>query len=222
MYHPGVTFNPYAPPDDSQQNADEGSDAIAGPAQEWTIEEVLRLGWDRVKADWPVLVFAPLLAMGVGQVMGMGGGQIVQRMHLSPLSKEALGINFGVSFLAMFVHTYFLGGLLRIMLRAARGESRLSKCGFAGECIRLRRFNPATVAVSERERNGKAGNEGRLTPVIDTPHTAACCHIRDRIGTCHPDACLSSIALGSGKLLVEGRCLGRECPWNRHIDPRWH
>jgi len=96
------------------------------------------------------------------------------------------------------------------------------KCGFAGECIRLRRFNPATVAVSERERNGKAGNEGRLTPVIDTPHTAACCHIRDRIGTCHPDACLSSIALGSGKLLVEGRCLGRECPWHRLIDPRWH
>lgn len=139
MYHRGVTFNPYAPPDDnSQQNAEEGSDAIAGPAQEWTIEEVLRLGWDRVKADWPVLIFAPLLAMGVGQVMGMGGGQIAQRMHISPLSWEALGINFGVSFLAMFVHTYFQGGLLRIMLRAARGQTASFGLLFSGGSVYLK------------------------------------------------------------------------------------
>ena len=122
------------------------------------------------------------------------------RANKAPMTRSAIAAAIGTE-------TKNLAGTLRTL---------------AGECIRLRRFNPATVAVSERERNGKAGNEGRLTPVIDTPHTAACCHIRHRIGTCHPDARLSSIALGSGKLLVEGRCLGRECPWHRLIDPRWH
>ena len=56
------------------------------------------------------------------------------------------GINTGTRFLPSAPPT----------ARAARGEPRLSKCGFAGECIRLRRFNPAMrVAQKAIDHNGR-------------------------------------------------------------------
>jgi len=133
-----VTFNPYAPPDDTHQSAAEGGGGFAGAPQEWGVEEILRLGWDRVKADWPVLIFAPLLAFAPGQFMGMASSRIVQRMGMAPLSKEAFAVSFGIGFLTMFVQTYFQGGLLRIMLRAARGQSASFGELFAGGSVYLK------------------------------------------------------------------------------------
>lgn len=123
MYHRRVTFNPYAPPDENNQSAEAGPGVIAGAPQPWDIEEVLRLAWDRVKADWTVLVFAPLLAGGLGQFLGMSSSTIAQRMGYPPVSYQAVGVSMGIGFLSMFVTTYFYGGLMRMMVRAARGQT---------------------------------------------------------------------------------------------------
>ena len=117
-----MTFNPYAPPDDNFfNNAGPPPPAQGGP-QPWEIEEVIRLAWDRYKSDWITIQFGSLLAMAPAQILGLFSNSIVQRIGLQPLSWQFFAVSFGVGLLGNFVTAYFQAGLLRIMLRAARGQ----------------------------------------------------------------------------------------------------
>lgn len=117
-----MTFNPYAPPQTNPENDAFSLDTPAGAPRDWGVEEVLREAWDRVKADWTTLIFAPLLVSGLMQLLGMIPSRVVQSMGMSPLSKEAMLVSFLSGFLLLFPQTYFQAGLLRLMLDAARGR----------------------------------------------------------------------------------------------------
>ncbi|MFO0593604.1 MAG: hypothetical protein U0441_39045 [Polyangiaceae bacterium] len=117
-----MTYNPYAPPDDNFFNNAGGPQPVQGAPQGWEIEEVIRLAWDRYKADWITIQFGSLLAAAPAQLLGLFSNGIVQRLHYQPFSKEFWGISIGIGLLGNFITAYFQAGLLRMMLRAARGQ----------------------------------------------------------------------------------------------------
>jgi hypothetical protein len=117
-----MTFNPYAPPVEGPL----GPAALppAGAPQDWGASEVIGLGWERMKADWPTLIFAPM----VGQMLAGIPGQIPQVLAQPAMTGD-------VSVVAVVIVTLIAGllgiaagafvavGVTRIYLSAARGRT---------------------------------------------------------------------------------------------------
>src|SRR5262245_6487999 len=72
-----MEYNPYAAPTVEDPLLSPGA-AGDGAPQPWEVGEVLGLGWEAVKRDWPVLVFAPFLAMVIASIPSMVLAMCVQ------------------------------------------------------------------------------------------------------------------------------------------------
>jgi hypothetical protein len=116
-----VNYNPYAPP---QVAVQQSAPMLAGTGQPqpWEIGEVLSAAFEAFKANWVVLVLAPIVF-----------GLFVLPVFVPIIVLVATGtieINSGEYFatygatvtVAIFVESFFLVGLYRIGLAAARGE----------------------------------------------------------------------------------------------------
>jgi uncharacterized membrane protein len=116
-----MEYNPYAAPtvEDPLQSQRAAGD---GAPQPWEVGEVLGLGWEAVKRDWPVLVFAPFLAMVIASIPSVVLAMCVQAGVVELYSTEYFIAYAGVYIVSDSMQVFFLVGLLRIFCEAARGR----------------------------------------------------------------------------------------------------
>lgn len=115
-------MNPYAPPVDSGP-VPQG--VGGGMPEPWTLGEVLSHGLERLKTDWPVLIFAPM----VGQFIANIPSWVLQALAfptvaiVEPQSGVYWFLYACVMLFAIVVGAFFNVGLTRIILDSARGNS---------------------------------------------------------------------------------------------------
>jgi len=111
-------YNPYAAPSPAAQQQMGAPQAGAGAPQPWEIGEVLGLGFEAVKKDWVVLVFAPIV---VGFMLMLPYGAALYMFGWGGIIGTILGAIFALVTLAL--GAFVAPGLIKIHLAAARGES---------------------------------------------------------------------------------------------------
>ncbi|HZO12978.1 MAG TPA: hypothetical protein VFB62_06960 [Polyangiaceae bacterium] len=115
-----MDYNPYAAPTVDDRHLTPGAPG-AGAPQPWEVGEVLGLGWEAVKRDWPVLVFGPFLALFIGNIPGTIFGMVVQLGLVEQFSATYWLIELPVMLLGMAIQSFFMVGMLRMFCTAARG-----------------------------------------------------------------------------------------------------
>jgi hypothetical protein len=117
-----MNFNPYAPP-----AADPlGPAALppTGAAQDWGASEVIGLGWERMKADWPTLIFAPMVGQMIAGIPGQIPQVLAQPAMTGDVSVTAVVIVSVIAVLIGIAAGAFVAvGVTRIYLSAARGRA---------------------------------------------------------------------------------------------------
>jgi len=118
-----MNYNPYAPP---QANPPGGSGPMvyrgAGP-QPWEIGEVLSAAFAAFKPNWVVLIFAPAVAYFIAFVPAMictmpGALRIVHHNSAADVGLRLIG-----EVITLVVLSFFIPGVLRILLGVARGRT---------------------------------------------------------------------------------------------------
>ena len=116
-----MNYNPYAAPTADARPGFAGPGALGAP-QPWSPTEVLGLGWEAVKRDFPVLVFAPFMAMVIGQIpAAVNSGLVASGAISDPM--VVLAVNGVFTLFGVIIGMFFQVGLIRIYVSAARGES---------------------------------------------------------------------------------------------------
>lgn len=115
-----MNYNPYAAPAGDALRARFSGEP--GAPQPWGVGEVIDAGWEAVKRDWPVLVFAPLVAMIISEIPSAIYGALVAAGMLHDVVTYTIA-NIAFTLLGFLVSWFFLVGQLRIFSAAARGES---------------------------------------------------------------------------------------------------
>ena len=112
--------NPYAPP--ASEYIASGATAMGSP-QPWDIGEVLQMGWDITKANWPLLVTAMLISQFAPHVVAQLPTvlQVLGVLEPDPVLDGALA--GGSILIALVSNAFFLPGQLRIFLALSRGQS---------------------------------------------------------------------------------------------------
>ncbi len=109
--------NPYAPPVAAGVAPTQAS---AGAAQPWEIGEVISQGVELTKRHWPVLIFAPLVAQIIPAVVGV----IFQTIGVQVIGGTGGSIvALTGSLVQNLMSIFFMVGLTRIFVAAARGEA---------------------------------------------------------------------------------------------------
>jgi hypothetical protein len=116
-----MEYNPYAAPNVDDMRPDPGA-GRAGAPQPWEVGEVLGLGWEAVKRDWPVLVFAPFLAFVIGSIPGAIFTLLERAGVIVQLTATWWALYAGVTLVGLVIQSFFAVGMLRIFLIAARGQ----------------------------------------------------------------------------------------------------
>jgi hypothetical protein len=117
-------YNPYSAPQAGTPSPVGPDGAWApGQPQPWTAGEVLSLAWDRVKAHWGVLVGAQFILLIIGSVPGVITNVIMITAHVTQWSPEHFGLLGGNYLVSLVVQSFFLPGMLRMVLDAARGRA---------------------------------------------------------------------------------------------------
>jgi uncharacterized membrane protein len=116
----GQPFNPYAAPQAAPQ-------VVATPAwgqpMDWEPGEVLKLAWDRFGRYAFVLIVGYLIDLVVTQ--GVSQGPVLALKLASPhdaASPEVAAASFACGIVGMVIGAFFMVGLLRVCLDAARGR----------------------------------------------------------------------------------------------------
>src|SRR5262245_31747350 len=113
-----MDYNPYAAPTVDDQLLGPGA-AGAGAPQPWEVGEVLGLGWEAVKRDWPVLVFAPFLSGILSGIPGIILNIVVQVGIIQQFTATYWTVYALVTLLDTAIQSFFTVGLLRIYCSAA-------------------------------------------------------------------------------------------------------
>jgi hypothetical protein len=116
-----MEYNPYAAPTVEDPRLESGA-MRTGVPQPWEVGEVLGLGWEAVKRDWPVLVFAPFLAFVIGSIPSGIFTLIVRTGTIVEFSATYWTIYPCVTLIGMAIQSFFGVGMLRIFCTAARGQ----------------------------------------------------------------------------------------------------
>lgn len=112
--------NPYAPP--TSEYISPGVTGTGSP-QPWDIGEVLQLGWDITKNNWPLLVTAMLISWFAPQAIVQIPNTIQFLGLVEPdPTLEAL-LAGGSVMVGVASNAFFLPGQLRIYLALSRGQS---------------------------------------------------------------------------------------------------
>lgn len=112
--------NPYAAP--TAHTTQEGSPAQLEEPQDWTISEVINVGWKAVGKDPLVLIGSMLLPMLIQQGFSLITGLFVPAMDPTDPAAGILGTLIVFPF-SMALSAFFAVGQLRIALAAARDEA---------------------------------------------------------------------------------------------------
>lgn len=106
-----------------------------GPAQAWSVDEVVRQAWEIVKQHWVALIFGPL----IGSILGAIPGQILQGIGRASNDRDTIFLMTVLSALiGMFVQTFFTAGMIKLALTAARSGSPQISEVFSGGSAYLR------------------------------------------------------------------------------------
>jgi uncharacterized membrane protein len=92
-----------------------------GDPQAWEVGEVIGKGWESVKRDWAVLVFAPLLAGFIGNIPSTALQGMVAAGVLQEGTTEYFAVYVPVNLIGFVISTFFLAGQLKIFCAVARG-----------------------------------------------------------------------------------------------------
>jgi hypothetical protein len=112
-------YNPYAPPQTVPQVA---ASRAAGQPMDWEPGEMLKLAWDRFGRYWFVLVVGYVLEFVITQGISQGPVLAV-RLGAFGEQNALAAIVPGISgIVGMVIGAFFMVGLLRVCLDAARGK----------------------------------------------------------------------------------------------------
>jgi uncharacterized membrane protein len=115
-----VNYNPYAPPQAAAQMP--MAQVGVGQPQPWEIGEVLSAAFEAFKANWVVLVFAPLLVGLLVTPALLPMIILVATGAIEINSGEYYGVYSLTMLVIMVLASFFYVGLFRMSLAAARGE----------------------------------------------------------------------------------------------------
>lgn len=112
-------FNPYAAP--SAASADVSVPVGYGQPLPWTPSEVVSAAWKRFNTSWLVLIGAYVVSAILGNVISYGVQITIVVAHLD---KTTLGsvLSLGGTLLSVCTFSFFLVGLWRLFLDAARNR----------------------------------------------------------------------------------------------------
>jgi hypothetical protein len=125
-----MQYNPYAPPQAAPppQFGPVGGGQNAGP-QPWSVGEALGVGWDALKVHGVTLVLTYVVAGLPGFAINQVANQITKG-YQDPSDPMAVfqepgfwAVTFGFSIPTMIIAAFFQGGLIKIWLAAARGQT---------------------------------------------------------------------------------------------------
>jgi hypothetical protein len=134
--------NPYAPPAASPRAP--RPTFAPGPPQPWQVGEVFVAAWRAYKANWLPLTGAVFVQTVLGTILQELPGVLVKRAALGHAA-EVGAIFIGVV-VGFFVQSFFMVGVIRMSLAAARGETVTFSDLFGGASQWLSCF--AVVMVS--------------------------------------------------------------------------
>jgi uncharacterized membrane protein len=125
-----MNYNPYAAPQAAPLQA-QGTAPVGAP-QPWEVGEVLSRAWEIYKLHWGVLtgalavfVLCAFVPFGVlGGILGATGN--------GPGTDTYTGASGGMQILAQMIQAFFMIGLYRMFLAAARGETPQFATLFSG------------------------------------------------------------------------------------------
>lgn len=124
--------NPYAPPgqDDGGYPPQHAVGAL-GPPQPWQVGEVCRIGWEVVKRE-PLLIVAQLIVFVIPQVLGSFASIPIAIGVLEEGSLPAIGLQFTLSLISIFIAWFFQVGMIRMLLAAVREQPAPLSLLFSG------------------------------------------------------------------------------------------
>jgi uncharacterized membrane protein len=120
--------NPYAPPQAPPPHIHDSR--AVGPQQPWSPGEVIGMAWERLKSDWPVLIFSWFVVFVI--VEGLALIPTVLQLTHSVEGAAFLGVQLVSSIVQLSVTMFFQVGLMRIWLESARGGSPSFALLFSG------------------------------------------------------------------------------------------
>lgn len=117
-----MSYNPYAAPT-AQEPSLGPPQFTPGQPQPWDVGEVLGIGWETVKRQWPVLVFAPFVSGMISGVPNYLPGVLVAADVLE-LNSATYWTFYGISTsIGLVLSMFFQAGQIRIFVAAARGQT---------------------------------------------------------------------------------------------------
>lgn len=123
--------NPYAPPQAENPQLPMGAPQAPGAPMPWGIGEALEVGWNAIKSYFVPLVFGYLVAGIPGFILSLIAGQL-EKQYMDPTDPTSLAYlsepgywatQIGFSIPTSLIAAFFQGGLVKIWLSAARGQS---------------------------------------------------------------------------------------------------
>ena len=153
-----MNYNPYAAPQAAPPQAPGAMQA--GAPQPWEIGEVFTRAWEIYKVQWGVLLGAMVVfglcafvpSIIIGAVLGATGN--------GPGSSAYFPTQGGLNIAEQAIQSFFMVGLIRIGLSAARGETRSLASSSAG----ARSSSPSSgrrFSSSSRTRSGSSCSSSR-------------------------------------------------------------
>ncbi len=125
-----MNYNPYAPPQAPPLGAPTG--APYGQAQPWTASEAISLAWAAFKIHGGVLILSYLLSTFVAAVAAQLPGVLLLLGGASVASGTKIALQTTGALTGQVVSAFFQGGLIRIWLGVARGETPVFGTLFSG------------------------------------------------------------------------------------------
>ncbi len=109
-------YNPYAPPASLQPTT---AAFVPGRPQPWQVGEVFAAAWRAYKTNWVPLTAAVFLQVVVGTTLQELPSFFAKKAALGPAA-QVVALLIGL-FVGLFVQSFFMVGIMRMCLAAARG-----------------------------------------------------------------------------------------------------
>lgn len=124
-----MQYNPYAPPQAAPPQFNQGGGGPNAGPQPWSVGEALGTGWEAVKVHFVTLVFTYLVAGLPGFAINQVSNQITKG-YQDPSDPMAVfqepgfwAITWGFTIPTMIIAAFFQGGLVKVWIAAARGQT---------------------------------------------------------------------------------------------------
>lgn len=124
-----MNYNPYAPQPAPPPAFAAGPQGPSAGPQPWSVGEALSVGWEALKAQFATLVFTYLISAVPGFVINQISS-LITRQYSDPHDPFAMFqepgfwiVSFGMAIPTTLVAAFFQGGLIKVWLASARGQT---------------------------------------------------------------------------------------------------